>query len=130
MNNNRIYFLFNCIWAGIIILLLFYAGFFAYSNHAVNCVYRQATGLDCPTCGLTRSFHHLLIGNIKEATQLNGLSLQLFAFFVLQLIGRLVLIILFIRQKKYPTYCNTLDIISSIIVFVICFFPLITDIFK
>ncbi len=87
--NSKTYFWFNCIWAGIITAMLFYAGFFAYSSHAVQCVYKDATGIDCATCGITRGFHHVLVGNFKTAYQLNPLSLQLFLFFAIQLIMRL-----------------------------------------
>lgn len=110
--------------------MLFYAGFFAYSNHAVQCVYKQTTGMDCTTCGLTRAFHHILIGNFKEATRLNSLSLQLFAFFGLQLMARIFLIFFFKQQKKYPHYFLPVDIVLSILLFIGCFFPLIAAIFN
>lgn len=127
--NNRSYFLFNCIWAGIIILLLFYAGFFAYSEHAMHCVYKESTGMDCPTCGLTRSFHHILIGNIDEAMKLNIMSIRLFSFFAIQLVLRLFLFFFFLKKKKYSKYFIPSDIIFSIVLFLVCFYPLLIDFF-
>ena len=126
--NNKNYFWFNCIWAGIITALLFYAGFFAYNSHAVQCVYKNATGTDCPTCGLTRAFHHILTGDLKKAYQLNALSLQLFLFFAAQLVIRLLLIFI-PGLKNNATRCLKWDIIVSVVLFLCCFFPLIMQLF-
>ncbi|UEG51329.1 DUF2752 domain-containing protein [Ferruginibacter lapsinanis] len=93
-------------------------------------MYKQTTGMDCTTCGLTRAFHHILIGNFKEATRLNGLSLQLFAFFGIQLMARIFLFFYFKKQQFYPRYFLAVDITFSIFLFIGCFFPLIAAIFN
>lgn len=127
--NSKTYFWFNCIWAGIITAMLFYAGFFAYSSHAVQCVYKDATGIDCATCGITRGFHHVLVGNFKTAYQLNPLSLQLFLFFAIQLIMRLCFMFLpSLRNNRVKVI--RWDIIITLLLFAVCFFPLITQLFK
>ena len=36
-----------------------------------QCVFRQATGLDCPGCGITRALHALLHGRVGEAFRFN-----------------------------------------------------------
>ena len=126
---KKSYFYFNCILAGIIISIFVYAGLFAYNSHAVHCVYKQTLGIDCPTCGLTRSFHNILSGNFKQAAELNSNSFTLFAFFLLQLIARIVLI--FIGSTKAAT--NKIikwDIIFSATLFVVCFWPLIIFVFR
>lgn len=38
-----------------------------------QCVFRTATGLDCPGCGITRALHHLLHGRITDAFRMNPL---------------------------------------------------------
>jgi len=36
-----------------------------------QCVFKKATGLDCPGCGTTRALHALLHGHVFEAFTLN-----------------------------------------------------------
>ena len=107
--------------------MLFYAGFFAYHQHAVKCVYKNVTGSECATCGLTRSFHHILTGDFKQAVQLNALSIQLFVFFAVQLTARIVLI--FATTKNNIQQILKWDLILSLILFAVCFFPLIKELF-
>ena len=40
-----------------------------------ECLFRSATGLWCPGCGLTRAAHHLLHGDIERALGYNALVL-------------------------------------------------------
>ena len=42
-----------------------------------QCVFKQATGLDCPGCRITRALHALVHGRIAEAAHFNPM---LFAF--------------------------------------------------
>lgn len=43
----------------------------ATSTFYPQCVFRQATGFDCPGCGTTRALHELAHFRIKEAFVLN-----------------------------------------------------------
>ena len=43
----------------------------AATPHYPQCVFRSATGLDCPGCGTTRALHELLHGRIGDAFRLN-----------------------------------------------------------
>lgn len=117
------YLRFNLIIAGIIAVILLYAGFFCYSNHSVACAYKAATGLDCPTCGLTRSFHAFLTGNWSRAMTLNKHALLLFSFFALQLLLRVLLLLLNKKLSLYRTQCA--DLVFSATLFLVCFCPLI-----
>lgn len=36
-----------------------------------KCIFKLLTGLNCPGCGIQRSIHALLHGNVKEAIQYN-----------------------------------------------------------
>jgi Protein of unknown function (DUF2752) len=38
-----------------------------------RCVFKSATGLACPGCGLTRATHHALHGRLGEAARFNPL---------------------------------------------------------
>jgi hypothetical protein len=50
-----------------------------------TCAMHARLGVDCPGCGLTRSFIHLAHGRAKQAWELNPVSLGLFAFVVAQI---------------------------------------------
>ena len=39
-------------------------------SHMLPCSFKQATGLDCPSCGMQRSFVHLLRGEVVESVAL------------------------------------------------------------
>jgi hypothetical protein len=110
--------------------MLIYAGFFAFGTHAVQCVYKKNTGLECPTCGLTRAFHLILTGDFKAALQLNPISLQLFTFFAVELIMRLSLIFIFLKKRMISRRMLQADIIISILLFLACFSPLIKQLFS
>lgn len=44
-----------------------------------RCVFKAATGFDCPGCGTTRALHHLLHGRIEEAFHFNPMLFVLIA---------------------------------------------------
>jgi hypothetical protein len=49
-----------------------------------TCAMYTRFGVDCPGCGLTRSFVHLAHGNVAGAWSLSPVSLLIFSFVVLQ----------------------------------------------
>lgn len=55
----------------------------------VTCSFRSATGLDCPGCGLSRSFVALARGRPGDAWRLNPAGLLFFAFLLAQFPYRL-----------------------------------------
>ena len=46
--------------------------------HVPLCWFHATTGLNCPTCGLTRAFTEIGHGNFAAATELNLLAIPLF----------------------------------------------------
>lgn len=50
-----------------------------------TCGMRLRFGIDCPGCGLTRSFIYLAHGRLSEAWALNAVSIPVFGFVILQL---------------------------------------------
>lgn len=75
MTRNRLY---------LVLFLALLAGygylFWMLSIHAQHhsfspCLFKNVTGIACPSCGVTRSVLLLLHGNIKQATLLNPLGL-------------------------------------------------------
>lgn len=49
-----------------------------------TCQFHRLFGLDCPGCGLTRSFIHISHGELMAAWQLNPLGLVLYTYVALQ----------------------------------------------
>lgn len=48
----------------------------------VTCLFKQVTGISCPSCGMTRAFHSILHFDFMEAFKYNILSIPLFIFIV------------------------------------------------
>jgi len=75
MTRNRLYlFLFLALLAGY--GYLFYMFNVNIHEHSYNvCLFKNVTGIACPSCGVTRSVVSLLHGHLKEAVLLNPLGL-------------------------------------------------------
>ncbi|GAB5406412.1 MAG: hypothetical protein Aurels2KO_46430 [Aureliella sp.] len=50
-----------------------------------TCALYSRFGIDCPGCGLTRSFIHVSDGNVSAAWHLNAVGVFLYAFVVFQI---------------------------------------------
>lgn len=50
-----------------------------------SCMFRHLTGVDCPGCGLTRSFVHVARGDICEAFRFNAMGPILYLICLLQI---------------------------------------------
>ena len=68
------------VWVSSAIALVLLAGgwvLYTYPPHEHSfyprCVFKAATGLDCPGCGLTRASHHALHGRFGDAFRMNPL---------------------------------------------------------
>lgn len=62
------------IWGSILLLAALLATAWLFSGIATpRCLLHAATGIPCPTCGMTRSTWHLLHGEIGRAFLLNPL---------------------------------------------------------
>ncbi|RYY65699.1 MAG: DUF2752 domain-containing protein [Chitinophagaceae bacterium] len=119
------YRLLNLVLAGITGALFLYAGFFYDSSGAVQCVYRQALGRDCATCGVTRSFHAFLTGHWQEGLAFNAFGLPLFLFFALQFFARVALVISAGHYAGFPGSLPRWDAALSATLFLVTFGPLI-----
>ena len=52
----------------------------------VVCTFRRLTGVECPSCGLTRSFCAMAHGDLARATHFNPLGPVLFAILCVSLV--------------------------------------------
>lgn len=121
--------------AHVIISLVFFIGIgmgFAYSyffypdDHPVDCMVKQITGKNCPSCGFTRSFSLYTRGEWAAGKTLNPLSWTVFLFFVTQLILRLAVLTHYITvRKNLSQKVMVADAIISILFFLYAFLPVI-----
>lgn len=67
------------------------------------CIFKKATGLDCPGCGMTRGTHALLNGKVQEAFRFNPVGMVLFP---LLMIAVAVGVVGWVRGKPLPFRLN------------------------
>jgi hypothetical protein len=115
----------NLILAGVIVLVLAYSGIFSpdRNNYPVVCIHEKITGMKCFSCGLSHSFSLIVRGRIDEAYRWNVYGMQVFLFFFLQLILRVSFSIFFINDKKNRQQLILFDVVGSIIIFLLVFYP-------
>lgn len=68
------------IYTIVLSVLLMYAFFCYYTNHAIPCIFKLVTGLDCPGCGISRFCISLLSLDIKKAIQYNYMAIFIILF--------------------------------------------------
>jgi Ca2+/Na+ antiporter len=103
MNTRAIRFSILIIAAGAILLLYFFVE--PKDGNLPKCFFNQLTGYYCPGCGVQRSFHSLLHGNVLSAMSFNllfVLMLPLIFYFLYQfLMGKKYTPGSFIYNKKF-----------------------------
>jgi Protein of unknown function (DUF2752) len=124
------YLIINIIFAGVILLIFAYSGFFSpeKNNYPVVCIHEKLTGQPCVSCGLSHSFSLIVRGRVKEAYRWNHYGIRIFLFFAVQLVLRGAFSVFYL---KYPGIRKNLiiaDCTGSVIIFLIAFWPFITNI--
>jgi hypothetical protein len=127
---NEPYLIINIILAGVIVLIFAYSGFFSpvKDNYPVVCLHEKLTGEPCVSCGLSHSFSLILRGQVKEAYQWNRYGMQIFLFFVAQLLLRVGFSIFYLKYPDTRKQLIIIDCIGSGIIFLVAFWPFIANI--
>jgi len=75
MSSERLYFFLCSFWlAGMVWICISFTDLF--ENHSASvCIFKQTTGLACPSCGTTRSIHSILDGEFFEGLKINPFGL-------------------------------------------------------
>ncbi|MDT8401445.1 MAG: DUF2752 domain-containing protein [Bacteroidales bacterium] len=117
------YMVVNAVFAGIIILIFIYSGFFcpAENNYPVKCIHEQITGQACPSCGLSRSFSYIIRGDFASAEMHNEYGMRIFLFFLFHLVMRLSNIVYLSRKPLQVRKLIILDSSLAIISFILAF---------
>lgn len=115
----------SLVLAGIIVLVIAYSGIFSpdSNNYPVVCIHEKLTGEPCFSCGLSHSFSLIVRGRIHEAYEWNTYGMRVFIFFAGQLFLRLAFVAFYILRPATSKQLITLDITSSILMFLLAFFP-------
>ena len=129
---NEPYLIINIFFAGVILLVFAYSGFFSpdKDNYPVKCVHEQLTGLPCVSCGLSHSFSLIARGRIDEAYQWNRYGMRVFLFFSAQLVLRVAFSIFYLKYPDTRKQLIIVDYIGSGIVFIVSFWPFMMSIIK
>lgn len=97
------FFLFNLVFTAISFLILFYLIYMISNSgtEVIICIYKSRFGVECPTCGYTRSFMYYLQFDFKSGISQNNSSIYYFIFATYFAISRLLWVIFtFFIQKK------------------------------
>lgn len=123
--NKKGYHIINVALGSVILCIILYSLLFRGNNHPIPALLTQITGMIPPSKGLSASFSELVRGNFEAAALLNPYGLRIFAFFIVQLLTR-VLVSLAI-EGEWTTFSRIvmIDSLYSIALFGICFAPLI-----
>ncbi len=124
------YLIINIFFAGVILLIIAYSGIFSpdTNNYPVVCIHQKITGQPCFSCGLSHSFSLIVRGRIEEAYNWNIYGMQVFLFFLSQLIMRVAFSIFYLRYPETRKQLIIIDCIGSGIIFLIAFMPFIISI--
>ena len=127
---NEPYLIINIILAGVIVLIFAYSGFFSpvKDNYPVVCLHEKLTGEPCVSCGLSHSFSLIIRGQVKEAYQWNRYGMQIFLFFVTQIVLRVAFSIFYLKYTDTRKQLIIIDCIGSGIIFFVAFWPFIANI--
>lgn len=129
---NEPYLTINIIFAGVILLIIAYSGFFSpeKDNYPVACLHEKITGEPCFSCGLSHSFSLIVRGRVNEAYQWNIYGMRVFVFFFSQLVLRVAFSIFYLKYPGTISQLILLDCIGSGLIFLITFWPFIVNIIK
>lgn len=105
----------------IILGCVFLYSFIFYPNRQpVSCVYKNKTGVDCPSCGISRVFSLMVNGDFEAAIQTNKNALGLFLFFFIQWIWRGWVVFFYDKNKCLRSKITHMaDAVATSVLFVI-----------
>jgi hypothetical protein len=126
------YLIINIIFAGVILLIFLYSGFFSpdKDNYPVICIHEKITGEPCVSCGLSHSFSLIVRGRVEEAFNWNLYGMRIFLFFALQLVMRVGFSFFYLKYPDTRRQLIIVDCIGSGIMFFVAFWPFLVSIFR
>lgn len=123
------YLILNAVFIALILGIFLYCYFMHSFSENITCIHHKYLGIDCPSCGLTRSFSALLHHDYTSALEWNRFGFRIFLFFVVQLGLRGLFLLLVLFQAVSLKIILKTDWILSSVLFLVCFFPFIATTF-
>ena len=128
--NTKSYLIINLIFTLVIVSVIVYAAMFhpESAGYPIGSSFKMLTGEDSISTGLSRSFSCIVRLDLDEAGKYNPYGLQLFVFFMLQLVFRvLISILLFRKNFSHHRVLVAVDLLQALVLFVLCFRPFLTS---
>jgi hypothetical protein len=125
--SKKSYLLLNKIFAGMILAIFLYAAFYSPDGNAypIPCVHEELLGARCPTCGMSHAFSSIVRFQFSKAIGFQPNSISVFGFFLMQLILRIAGIVVLSKNKIPISSIINIDVVVSLVVFLIFFRNLI-----
>jgi hypothetical protein len=122
---QRAYLAVNIIFAGVILLIMGYSGFYSpdEEKYPVPCLHETLTGIPCPSCGLSHAFSLIVRGRLDEALRWNTASTGVFLFFALQLAMRIAIGSRVFFTDRHLHKISAADAAVSSLMALVAFFP-------
>jgi len=127
--NANAYRIVNLLLALVVLGVFAYSLMYAPGKHPIPSIFTDITGVETPSTGLSAAFSELVRGNLNLAKINNAYVLQIFSFFVLQLLLRVSLIFVSAKTNRLKMVV-WLDVTFSLALFIYCFWPFVQFIFK
>ena len=120
---SKPYLIINFVLAGLILMIFLYSGLFSAEKdrHPVPSFYEEISGEKPPSSGMSRAFSELIRGDLESAKKYNEDSPLIFAFFLLQLLQRIIVQALLYKKTWSGRYLLIADIAGTMILFLYCF---------
>lgn len=112
-------------FAVVIVIILLYSSIFKGLSHPIPAILTEQTGIIPPSKGLSSAFAEIIRGNFSQAILINANSIRVFAFFPIQLLARLLVVLLLLKNPSLPSSIAIGDAVLSMSLFSYCFYPLI-----
>ena len=125
---HKSYLVINIVLTLIILLIFAYSLVYGVEkpNYPVGSAYTAITGEQSVSTGLSRSFSELIRFRFSSARDYNPYGLQVWLFFVIQLILRVTLTVMIIRRISINFRILVLaDVLQAVSLFVVLFWPFI-----
>lgn len=122
----------NIVFIVIILLIFTYAVLSSpeKNSYPIASDYSTFTGKSSISSGLSHGFSCVIRGRIHDAIAYNRYSIQLFTFFVIQLVMR-VIVLMYIKytDQEEKQRAALIDSAVSIVLFLVFFSPFLKDLF-
>ena len=85
----------------VLLVFILYICIFMKWGVGIPCIFKSATGYDCPGCGMTHAMGELVKGEFTKAWSYNAISITVFPLICIYLLYRIISEKIFGRERFY-----------------------------